>query len=177
MRPLRAWVMTLSFAVSSETGFIASVAVQAAHAVNGNGDAAQKNTRAEELATLMLEHGESFWSAVFPIFMSRDLTRTDLGAHLQKIIASGRKLGPRVVFHLHGSGDRPTTPVRLKGSSLVLYFEPPEKKPTGAPPAPLVLVPPSGAAQAAEALFEVEDGDLVSPGQPLVRLHPAGGTQ
>ena len=62
---------------------VRSVAVQAAHAVNGNGDAAQKNTRAEELATLMLEHGESFWSAVFPIFMSRDLTRTDLRRIIQ----------------------------------------------------------------------------------------------
>ena len=60
-----------------------SVAVQAAHAVNGHGDAAQRNSRAEELATLMLEHGESFWSAVFPIFMSRDLTRTDLRRIIQ----------------------------------------------------------------------------------------------
>ena len=62
---------------------VRSVAVQSAHAVNGHGDAAQKNTRAEELATLMLEHGESFWSAVFPIFMSRDLTRTDLRRIIQ----------------------------------------------------------------------------------------------
>ena len=23
----------------------------------------------------------------------------------------------------------------------------------------------------------VEDGDLVSPGQPLIRLHPSGGAQ
>ena len=36
--------------------------------VNGHGDAAQRNTRADELATLMLEHGESFWSAVYPDF-------------------------------------------------------------------------------------------------------------
>jgi transcriptional regulator with GAF, ATPase, and Fis domain len=62
---------------------VRSVAVQAAHAANGNGDANQRNTRAEELATLMLEHGESFWSAVFPIFMSRDLTRTDLRRIIQ----------------------------------------------------------------------------------------------
>jgi hypothetical protein len=26
----------------------------------------------------MIKQGESFWSAVYPIFMSRDLTRTDL---------------------------------------------------------------------------------------------------
>jgi two-component system, NtrC family, response regulator HydG len=64
------------------TDVVRSVAVQSAHAVNGH-DAVQKNTRAEELATLMLEHGESFWSAVFPIFMSRDLTRTDLRRIIQ----------------------------------------------------------------------------------------------
>ena len=29
-------------------------------------------------AGAMLKHGESFWSAVYPLFMSRDLTRTDL---------------------------------------------------------------------------------------------------
>lgn len=37
-----------------------------------------KPSQAEELAALMLKHGESFWSAVYPIFMSRDLTRKDL---------------------------------------------------------------------------------------------------
>jgi transcriptional regulator with GAF, ATPase, and Fis domain len=62
---------------------VRSVAVQAAHAANGNGDGATRNTRAEELATMMLEHGESFWSVVFPIFMSRDLTRTDLRRIIQ----------------------------------------------------------------------------------------------
>jgi transcriptional regulator with GAF, ATPase, and Fis domain len=61
---------------------VRSVAVQAAHSANP-GDANQRNTRAEELATLMLEHGESFWSAVFPIFMSRDLTRADLRRIIQ----------------------------------------------------------------------------------------------
>jgi transcriptional regulator with GAF, ATPase, and Fis domain len=33
---------------------------------------------ADELAAMMLKHGESFWSAVYPVFMSRDLTRADL---------------------------------------------------------------------------------------------------
>jgi transcriptional regulator with PAS, ATPase and Fis domain len=33
---------------------------------------------ADELAGRMLQHGESFWSTVYPIFMSRDLTRDDL---------------------------------------------------------------------------------------------------
>ena len=60
---------------------VRSVAVQAAHAANN--DANPRSSRAEELATLMLEHGESFWSAVFPIFMSRDLTRADLRRIIQ----------------------------------------------------------------------------------------------
>jgi two-component system response regulator AtoC len=41
--------------------------------------------RADELAAAMIKQGESFWSAVYPIFMSRDLTRTDL----RKIIQIG----------------------------------------------------------------------------------------
>jgi transcriptional regulator with GAF, ATPase, and Fis domain len=44
-----------------------------------SGEAALGNTaRADELASVMIKQGESFWSAVYPIFMSRDLTRTDL---------------------------------------------------------------------------------------------------
>lgn len=44
-----------------------------------------RDGRAEELAALMIKQGESFWSAVYPIFMSRDLTRVDL----RKIIQIG----------------------------------------------------------------------------------------
>ena len=33
----------------------------------------------------MLQHGESFWSAVYPLFMARDLTRD----HLRKIVQLG----------------------------------------------------------------------------------------
>jgi len=40
---------------------------------------------AEELATRMLQQGESFWATVYPIFMSRDLTRDDL----RKIVQIG----------------------------------------------------------------------------------------
>jgi transcriptional regulator with GAF, ATPase, and Fis domain len=59
----------------------------AAHAAaNGHGTAAaQKHSQAEELAALMFNQGESFWSAVYPVFMSRDLTRTDL----RKIVQVG----------------------------------------------------------------------------------------
>ena len=59
----------------------------AAHAAsNGHAAAAQpKHSQAEELAALMFNQGESFWSAVYPVFMSRDLTRTDL----RKIVQMG----------------------------------------------------------------------------------------
>ncbi|MEZ5316488.1 MAG: sigma-54 dependent transcriptional regulator [Vicinamibacterales bacterium] len=33
---------------------------------------------ADDLTALMVKHGESFWSAVYPLFMARDLTRADL---------------------------------------------------------------------------------------------------
>jgi transcriptional regulator with GAF, ATPase, and Fis domain len=57
-------------------------------AVSGNGATATGTTRpapSDELSTLMLAQGESFWSAVYPLFMSRDLTRTEL----RKIIQIG----------------------------------------------------------------------------------------
>jgi transcriptional regulator with GAF, ATPase, and Fis domain len=38
---------------------------------------------AEELSARMLEHGESFWLTVYPLFMSRDLTRADLRSIVQ----------------------------------------------------------------------------------------------
>jgi transcriptional regulator with GAF, ATPase, and Fis domain len=57
--------------------------VPAAMAVPSSGPA-QPN-RAEELAARMLDEGESFWSAVHPLFMSRDLTR----AQLRKVIQIG----------------------------------------------------------------------------------------
>jgi len=48
-------------------------------------DQPPKPSPADELAALMFTHGESFWSAVYPVFMSRDLTRADL----RKIIQMG----------------------------------------------------------------------------------------
>ena len=47
--------------------------------------AAAGPSQVDELAARMLKHGESFWSVVYPIFMSRDLTRADL----RKIIKIG----------------------------------------------------------------------------------------
>ena len=48
-------------------------------------DALATTGRADELAALMIKQGESFWSAVYPIFMSRDLTRNEL----RKIVQIG----------------------------------------------------------------------------------------
>jgi len=48
-------------------------------------DVALKMSQAEELTAMMLTHGESFWSAVYPLFMARDMTRADL----RKIIEFG----------------------------------------------------------------------------------------
>ena len=42
-----------------------------------------RTTRGDELADLMLKGQESFWSAVYPQFMSRDITRTDLRRVIQ----------------------------------------------------------------------------------------------
>ncbi|WP_396936970.1 sigma-54 interaction domain-containing protein [Mycolicibacterium sp.] len=50
--------------------------------VRGRDDAAQAS-RADELAAMMLKHGQSFWSAVYPVFMSRDITRADLRRIIQ----------------------------------------------------------------------------------------------
>jgi transcriptional regulator with GAF, ATPase, and Fis domain len=43
------------------------------------------DSHVEQLTNRMLKDGESFWSVVYPIFMSRDLTRADL----RKIIKTG----------------------------------------------------------------------------------------
>jgi transcriptional regulator with GAF, ATPase, and Fis domain len=45
----------------------------------------EARSAADELALRMLQQGESFWSVVYPVFMSRDLTRDDL----RKIVQIG----------------------------------------------------------------------------------------
>jgi hypothetical protein len=81
-----------------------------------------------------------------------NLDQIDLGAYLKNVQKMYR-LAPQVVLHLTGSGERFTTPIRIKGSSLVLYFEPPADKAE-----PLVLVP--AVQGAGEAIVEVEEGNL-----------------
>ena len=46
---------------------------------------AETTSVAQELADRMLKNGQSFWSAVYPMFMSRDLTR----AHLRQVVQLG----------------------------------------------------------------------------------------
>jgi transcriptional regulator with PAS, ATPase and Fis domain len=48
------------------------------HASNGSTDQRPTQSVADDLATEMLRNGQSFWSVVYPVFMSRDLTRADL---------------------------------------------------------------------------------------------------
>jgi two-component system response regulator AtoC len=58
----------------------------------------------EELARRMLQQGESFWSVVYPIFMSRDLTREDL----RKIVQIGLENtngNYRLLIQLFNMGD------------------------------------------------------------------------
>jgi hypothetical protein len=83
-----------------------------------------------------------------------DLTNTDLGIYLENMRAT-RGLAPRVVMHLTGSGDIPTSPVRLEGVHLTLFFEPAKAKSL-----PLTLVPRERRAVDHEALIEINGGGL-----------------
>ncbi|MBY0231838.1 MAG: protein kinase [Gemmataceae bacterium] len=78
-----------------------------------------------------------------------DPNETDVGAFL-----AGRKLGPRVVMRLVGKGTAKSSPIQVKGSSLVLHFEQPEGKDSK----PLALV--AGFTPDLAPLVSVEGGDL-----------------
>jgi serine/threonine protein kinase len=77
----------------------------------------------------------------------------DLGAYLARMQAR-YKLGPRVVMHLSGKGERISSPISLKGTSLVLYFEEPTDK--DAPP----LVVKLGSTTSPVPLIDVVDGNV-----------------
>lgn len=83
-----------------------------------------------------------------------DLARTNLGAHLDQM-ARTRGLARRVVLSLVGSGNFKTKAIRVKGSDLVLHFQPPEE---GMPPP--VLSPDETSAPTGDALIEVDGGNL-----------------
>jgi transcriptional regulator with GAF, ATPase, and Fis domain len=57
--------------------FVPASPASAVASTNGARSTAQRGV-VEELAARMFERGESFWASVYPIFMSRDLTRDDL---------------------------------------------------------------------------------------------------
>ena len=61
----------------------ASGAASPAPSGDGTEQIGATTARADELAAVMIKQGESFWSVVYPIFMSRDLTRTDLRRIIQ----------------------------------------------------------------------------------------------
>jgi tRNA A-37 threonylcarbamoyl transferase component Bud32 len=84
-----------------------------------------------------------------------DLERTpvDLGEYLRRM-EKERQFGPKVVLHLAGTGVHSTSPIHVKGASLVLFVEPP-----AAEAEPLVLHFPGNAA-GGNAGIEVEDGSL-----------------
>jgi transcriptional regulator with PAS, ATPase and Fis domain len=68
------------------------------------GPRADQKSVSEELARRMLQQGESFWSVVYPIFMSRDLTREDL----RKIVQIGLENtngNYRLMIQLFNMGD------------------------------------------------------------------------
>ncbi len=83
------------------------------------------------------------------------------GADLGIVLAQLLKRGPsalRVVFHIAGSGDHPTSPLHVEGvGTLTLYFEPPSDS-AGAPIT--LTVNPRGAVLERGALIEVERGSL-----------------
>jgi serine/threonine-protein kinase len=83
-----------------------------------------------------------------------DLNQIDLGAYLANVQKT-RQLGPRVVLHLSGKGERPTSPVYVKGTHLVLYFEPAAED-----AAALALMITGREPVKTGALIEVEDGSL-----------------
>jgi DNA-binding NtrC family response regulator len=62
-----------------------AVATKAADAKAARTEVASAPSQADELVHLLLQQRESFWSAVYPLFMSRDLTRKEL----RKIVQAG----------------------------------------------------------------------------------------
>jgi serine/threonine-protein kinase len=77
----------------------------------------------------------------------------DVGAYLAQM-RDRFTFGPRVVLHLAGKGERTTSPIRVKGSTLVLYFEQPADR--EAPRLALKLGRVSGVGP----FIDVEDGSL-----------------
>jgi hypothetical protein len=88
------------------------------------------------------------------VFNPATAKEKDLGLHLQSIQKANR-LDRRVVLHLVGGGEWPTSPVKIRGADLVLYFEPGDGKDSR----PFVLEP-KGKFTAQDDLIDVQDGSL-----------------
>jgi serine/threonine-protein kinase len=82
-----------------------------------------------------------------------DLGQVELGDMLERLDKSGR-LGPKVVLLLSGKGEHRLKPIRLKGKSLVLYFEPPAEGATA------LTLSAAGGAASGDALIELDGGSL-----------------
>jgi serine/threonine-protein kinase len=76
----------------------------------------------------------------------------DLGAYL-----ATKRLGKSVVLHLSGTGEKTTSPIRLKDVDLTLYFELPKEEKDKPTPPPLSITHPD---MTGEAMIEVEKGSL-----------------
>jgi eukaryotic-like serine/threonine-protein kinase len=83
-----------------------------------------------------------------------DLSKTDLGKHLQTVLAT-RKPATRVVMELSGKSPRGSSPIRVRGFELVLVFSASPSK--GEPP---TLASSPVHSSEGDALIDVEDGSL-----------------
>ena len=80
--------------------------------------------------------------------------RADLGLAIAKLL-QGKSLAPRIVFHIAGNGEHPSSPLRVQGiQELTLYFEPAKSDPV------TLTVDPKGLQLDRAALIEMDGGSL-----------------
>ncbi len=108
-----------------------------------------------------------------------DLTRTP-APNLAELLEKAGPLAPgsRVVFRLKGvpTGPVATGPLKMpRGTSLVLYFDPPAKR--DAPPVILQFARPTGDGEMPAAWIEMEGGDLDIVNGELRLPHPPPGVR
>jgi two-component system response regulator HydG len=91
VRELKNVVERIVLKASGPVVTLADVPADVTRALNGRvvghasatTDLPARSSQAQELASLMLDRGESFWAAVYPLFVARDLTRADLRTVVQ----------------------------------------------------------------------------------------------
>jgi serine/threonine-protein kinase len=84
-----------------------------------------------------------------------DLGKVDLGKYLETVLKT-KKPAPRVFLHLYGTNPRLSSPIRVRGFDLVLYFV--RVNPKVDPP---TLFASPAVVREGDALIEVEDGGLL----------------